>query len=229
MIKLLKTNATKSRLLLLLFIYLLLPSCNGQVSKRSAIKGEEKEEYTQPLFFNQNITFPQIYSPSNGMVKGFVRTIYQDNKRNYGFETNGDDIISYNGKSFSKITIESNNQPVSVRKIVEDTVGNIWFGTSTGLVKYNGQKFAINSKANGLQDDDISGLTMDTKGFVWGGTINGVSHFNVKKFPPFTLPDTMVKNLRQLLSDKLDTVFLEDRNGVLWLVANGHENKQNHV
>ena len=61
------------------------------------------------------------------MVREFVRTMYQDNKGNYWFGTNGDGIIRYDGQILEKITIAGINSHFRVLEIVEDEAGNLWW------------------------------------------------------------------------------------------------------
>ena len=125
-------------------------------------------------------------------------------------------------KHLKKLPLNKIKSGLSVREIVEDKVGNIWFGTSSGLVKYDGEKFTTFSTEVGLQDEEIWGLTVDSNGLIWVGSIGGVSHFDGKKFTPFLLPDTMVENPQHMLSDKLVIKFMEDKNGTMWLVTDGN-------
>ncbi|MBK8655169.1 MAG: hypothetical protein IPN20_14965 [Haliscomenobacter sp.] len=74
---------------------------------------------------------------------------------------------------------------MAVREIVEDKAGNVWFGTSDGLLKYDGAKFTTFSEKEGLQNGEIWGLTIDKSGLIWVGTIEGVGRFDGKKFMPF--------------------------------------------
>jgi diguanylate cyclase (GGDEF)-like protein len=63
-----------------------------------------------------------------------------------------------------------------IRAILEDQQGNLWIGTTGGLVKYSndgaGQLFTTQ---NGLPDNYIMALTEDKKGQIWVGTGVGVS------------------------------------------------------
>jgi len=210
------------RTLILLCATLQISSCTGQVTEKSANDRVEKVGNTQPKILNQSTTFPQIHTNLNGMVREFVRAMYQDTKGNYWFGTNGNGIIRYDGQTLEKIAIEQRQKWVSVREIVEDKVGNVWFGTSSGLVKYDGEKFTTFSTEVGLQDEEIWGLTVDADGLIWVGSMGGVSHFDGKKFIPFSLPDAMVENPEHMLSDKLVNKFLEDKNGTMWLVTDGN-------
>jgi ligand-binding sensor domain-containing protein len=221
-------NINKSKILShqVILIWLLatlqISSCIAQMQEKSSNDSVEKVFNNQPLILNQSTTFPQIHTNLNGMVREFVRSMYQDRKGNYWFGTNGNGLIRYNGQTLEKIAIEQKQKWVSVREIVEDKAGNVWFGTSSGLVKYDGEIFTTYSTEVGLQDEEIWGLTVDTNGLIWVGTIGGVCHFDGKKFKPFLLPETMVENPQYMLSDKLVTKFMEDKNGIMWLVTDGN-------
>ena len=221
------TNIESKKIILarnLIFIVLTFQilACTGQAKGKSVNNKIEDEGSNQQLTFNQNTTFPQIHTNLNGMVREFVRTMYQDKKGNYWFGTNGNGIIRYDGQTLEKVTIDQNQKWGAIREIVEDKVGNIWFGTSFGLVKFDGEKFTTFSTEVGLQDEEIWGLTVDKGGLIWVGSIGGVSHFDGKKFTPFMLPDTMVENPKHMLSEKLVLKFVEDKNGTMWLITDGN-------
>ena len=211
------------RYLMLIMFSFQLSSCNGQAKEKSA--NDPVEIVTKnPLIYKNNTTFPQIHTNLNGMVREFVRSMYQDTKGNYWFGTNGDGIIHYNAKTLEKMDIEGINPRMRVMSIVEDKAGNIWFGTCEGLLKYDGKKFTSFSKKEGLPGDDpeIWGLTIDKNGLIWVGSIGGVSHFDGEKFTPFSLPDTKVENRQSMLSDQLVFKIIEDKNGTIWLVTDGN-------
>ncbi|MDI1234118.1 MAG: two-component regulator propeller domain-containing protein [bacterium] len=214
----------KARNLLLILLSLQISACSGQVKEKSIPDIKKNEVNTQPIILNQNSTFPQIHTNLNGMVREFVRTMYQDKKGNYWFGTNGDGIIRYDGQILEKITIAGINPRFRVLEIVEDTAGNLWFGTSVGLIKYNGKEFTTFSKKAGLpgEDEEIWGLTIDKNGLIWVGSIGGVSHFDGEKFIPFSLPDSKVENPRHMLSEKLVFKIIEDKNGTMWFATDGN-------
>ena len=210
------------RILIWVLVTLLISSCTGQVKDKSANDSIANSLNNKPLILSQSTTFPQIHTNLNGMVRDFVRTMYQDKKGNYWFGTNGNGIIRYDGKSLEKITIKTTQKGVSVREIVEDKAGNVWFATSTGLVKYDGEKFASYSTEVGLQNEEIWSICIDRKGLIWVSTGKGVSHFDGAKFTPFILPETRVENPKPMLSDKLVFQFLEDKNGTMWFATDGN-------
>ncbi len=212
----------KAKNLIVVFLTIQMASCTEQVKEKSVTSIKENEVNTQPLILNQSTTFPQIHTNLNGMVREFVRTMYQDKKGNYWFGTNGDGMIRYDGKTLEKISIEGRRPFNVVREIVEDKAGYLWFGTDAGLIKYDGEKFTTYSEKNGLQDDEIWGLTIDKSGLIWVGATGGVYQFDGEKFTPFLLPDTKVENAKPMLSDKLVFKFLEDKNGTMWFATDGN-------
>jgi ligand-binding sensor domain-containing protein len=197
-------------------------SCFGQVNEKAFNDQIASGVNSQTPMINQRTTFPQIHTNLNGMVTQFVRAMYEDTKGTYWFGTNADGIIRYDGRSLDKITIETTQNGVSVREIVEDKLGNVWFATSSGLVKYDGAKFSTYSVEAGLQNDEVWSICIDRNGLIWLSTVKGVSHFDGEKFTPFILPETKVENPRPMLSDKLVFQFLEDKHGTMWLVTDGN-------
>ena len=222
MIEIKSKKPLSSRILTIVFIALHLSPCYGQVKENGG--KEENTTKNQTTDLKQNTTFPQIHSNLNGMVREFVRTMYQDTKGNYWFGTNGNGIIRYDGQTLETISIEGINPYIRVIEIVEDKAGNVWFGTSDGLIKYDGEKFTTFSEKEGLQGEnkEIWGLTIDKSGLIWVGAIGGVSHFDGEKFMPFPLPNSMVENPQHMLSDKLVFKIIEDKCGTIWLVTDGN-------
>lgn len=206
----------------LVIVFFQLSAHPGNAKEKTVTDSTSKGSNKHSLPLYQSTTFPQIHTNLNGMVREFVRTMYHDSKGNYWFGTNGNGIIRYDGRALEQITIEQKQQWPAVREIVEDKIGNIWFGTSSGLIKFDGNKFSIFSREDGLQNEDIWGLTVDANGLIWVGSIGGVSHFDGQTFTPFPLPETTVERPQYMLSDKLVLKFLEDRKGVMWLVTDGN-------
>jgi ligand-binding sensor domain-containing protein len=211
------------RNIILIMFSFQLSSCSGQIKEKSA--NDPVEIVTKnPLIYKNNTTFPQIHTNLNGMVREFVRSMYQDTKGNYWFGTNGDGIIRYDGQTLETMTIEGINPRMRVLSIVEDKAGNIWFGTCEGLIKYDGKQFTSFSKKEGLPGDDpeIWGLTIDKSGLMWIGSTAGISLFDGKKFTPFSLPDIKVEDSKPRLSHKLVFNIMEDKSGTMWFATDGN-------
>lgn len=213
---------SKAKNLILLILTIQITSCTGQVNEKSVPPIQENEVVVQPPILNQNTTYPQIHMNLYGMVREFVRTMYQDNKGNYWFGTNGDGIILYNGEKLEKISIPGISPNFRVLEIVEDQAQNLWFATSEGLIKYDGKDFTLFTRNEGKQNEEIWGLAIDRNGLIWVGSTQGVSQFVKDKFIPFSLPDSKAENGEPMLSDKLVFKIIEDRNGTMWFATDGN-------
>ena len=88
-----------ARNIILIILTFQMSSCTGQVKEKSVNDKTENVGSNQQLTPNRSTTFPQIHTNLNGMVREFVRTMYQDKKGNYWFGTNGNGIIRYDGFS----------------------------------------------------------------------------------------------------------------------------------
>ena len=222
MIEIKNKNPLPLRIVTFVFIALHLSYCYGQVNGNGMKEGNTTKNQTPVL--KLDTTFPQIHTNLNGMVSQFVRAMYQDTKGNYWFGTNGNGIIRYDGQTLETMTIEGISPYMRVIEIVEDKAGNVWFGTSDGLIKYDGKKFTTFSKKEGLQgkDEEIWGLTIDKSGLIWVGATGGVHHFDGEKFILSPLPDSIVENRKRMLSDKLVFKIIEDKSGTIWFVTDGN-------
>lgn len=108
----------------------------------------------------------------------------------------------------------------SVRHIVQDKTGLLWFGTFNGLNSFDGQRFTpylsdINT-TNTIRNDDITALVMEEASDVlWIGTRGGLTKFNLRthqfttflheKDNPQSLPDS---EIRAIYIDKFKRVWV---------------------
>ncbi|MDE5417372.1 ATP-binding protein [Labilibaculum sp. DW002] len=107
----------------------------------------------------------------------------------------------------------------SVRSILQDKNGFLWFGTFGGVNRFDGVDFkAFTSdiyNPNYLQDDDITQLVADDSENIWIGTSNGLTRFHLptSKFKTFH-PDSNQNN--QICGNKIRALFI-DRNKRVWV------------
>jgi len=114
----------------------------------------------------------------------------------------------------------------TVRTMLQDHQGNIWFGTwNKGLQKYDPEFDRVTSFKNKLGDlhslsnDTVRSLFMDTEGALWVGTFNGLNLMSANSIASgrdyFT---------RYLEKDGLPNTAIygiaNDSNGYLWLSTN---------
>ena len=92
-----------------------------------------------------------------------------------GNQAIGGGLSLYNGKTFKSFDLTS--LPINeldVKVIEKDESGNIWIGTSSGLLKYDGSKFKVTNAFNGLPSNFVSDILIDDNG-IWLCTGNGLT------------------------------------------------------
>ena len=121
---------------------------------------------------------------------------------------------------FDHINIEDGLSQSSVRAILQDSIGFLWFGTEDGLNRYDGYTFktfkpdpdAINS----LSDRFITAIVEDNEGILWIGTRQG----GLNRYDPRTEKFTHYRhsdgNPSSLSDDYINTLYV-DNNDVLWI------------
>ncbi|MDR0811780.1 MAG: hypothetical protein LBN23_05885, partial [Paludibacter sp.] len=115
-----------------------------------------------------------------------------------------DRITSINGLSHN-----------TIRCMIQDTTGFLWFGSLNGLNRYDGARIkniSLNSQnSTALSSDKIKELHSDTRGYIWIRTYGD----NIHCYNPFT------EKFITLFEDKIDVprfnLLYEDREKNMWL------------
>lgn len=152
--------------------------------------------------------------------KTITRNILQDKNGNIWLAT-WDGIVRYDGQSdnaaqdsFINLTNKNKLRRYRAFTILEDSKGNIWFGTiGAGVYRYDGNSFANFTKLDGLVDDRVTCIYEDSKGIIWFGTTGGVSCYDGKSFKNFTTADG--------LTDNDVNSIVEDSSGKFWFGTRG--------
>lgn len=214
---------------LLLFVFI--ASCKGQKKTSQANdsinqpkQSENNKLDVDPYFIeSQSITSP--YGPSS-----ITRNILQDSKDNIWLAT-WEGIIRYDGETFTNFTNKEGLRRFHAFCGLEDSKGNIWFGTiGAGVYRYdpsaklrNGSKFFTNfTTKDGLVNDRLGCIYEDKAGNIWFGTEGGVSKYDPsadaetdsKLFQNFTTKDG--------LTDNDINSIIEDKTGKFWFGTRGN-------
>jgi len=116
----------------------------------------------------------------------------------------------YNGESFTHFTEKEGLSNNNVMSILEDSHGNIWFGTKGGgVIKYKDETFTHFTKKEGLSNNIVQTILEDSHGNLWFGTFGGGANmYNGESFEYLTENDGLCNNM--IVS------ILEDSHGNLW-------------
>jgi len=103
----------------------------------------------------------------------------------------------------------------SVKSVLADNTGNLWFGTNGGGVsKYDGKSFLHFTEKNGLSKNTVLTIFQDSKSNIWFGTEDGgACCFDGEKFLWITEKEGLENNT--VLS------VCEDKSGKMWFGTNG--------
>lgn len=133
-----------------------------------------------------------------------------------------------NNIRFEHLTSADGLSTVTVRDIIQDQYGFMWFATTQGLNTYDGYKISVfnndplNSKS--LSDDNIKSLYEDKQGNLWAGTRNN----GLNKYHRET--NTFIRYIHnsednKSISDSYVLDIFEDSKGVFWIGTSDGLNK----
>ncbi|KPL15961.1 MAG: hypothetical protein AMS26_06275 [Bacteroides sp. SM23_62] len=97
-----------------------------------------------------------------------------------------------------------------VLSILEDSRGNLWFGSwGGGVSMYNGESFTHFTRKEGLSDHRIQSILEDSHGNLWFGTfLGGVSKYNGEVFTYFTEKEGLSSNnVRSVMEDSQGNIW----------------------
>jgi ligand-binding sensor domain-containing protein/signal transduction histidine kinase len=131
---------------------------------------------------------------------------------------------------FETLSVEDGLAQSTVRAIMQDSRGFLWFGTEDGLNKYDGYSFSLYlhdaENAQTISHSAITAIYEDAMGDMWIGTFEGLNRFNHAE-------DTFQRYLHDpedpfSLGGATITAIVEDIDGNLWVaVQNGGLNRYN--
>ncbi len=124
---------------------------------------------------------------------------------------------------FDRLTINDGLSQSSVKYIVQDKKGFMWFGTEDGLNKYDGYEFTIykNNPADStsISDNNITSLQIDNSGTLWIATFNG----GLNIFDPVKEEFKHIKydsgNTKK--DNEIILAMLPDHKGYIWIGTYG--------
>ncbi|MBU3682254.1 MAG: hypothetical protein FGM16_09985 [Flavobacterium sp.] len=199
-----------------LFVMVILTSCNGQV---------------KPIIQNDisSISSDKIPFPKGENKEVRIVTGIEDANGNLWFGSIGEGLYKYDGKSFVHFGMEQGLNSNSIYSILQDKTGNVWVGTNKELNRFDGTKFesvpiVLSDKISYFykNSNSISSPTKNTiwcmmqdrKGIIWYGTDEAIYCYDGKAFSRFIDNRTIVNkdslNLKGVFS------ILESKNGNIW-------------
>jgi ligand-binding sensor domain-containing protein len=120
-----------------------------------------------------------------------------------------------------KLVKTQSSQPSdNINSSIQDTAGNLWFGTtSEGVYIYDGKSFSQFTVTNGLNSNRVNCILEDKDGKIWIGTEAGVCLYDGKTFARVQIP--LRKNMPPNKVRNTHNVFsiMQDKSGKLWFAT----------
>lgn len=163
------------------------------------------------------------FATSNGVVSNRSQILY--NKENAGFASNTinalllrkDSTVWAGGNDGTLAYFKDGTwtlQTISIKShitcLAEDSSGNLWIGTSNGIINKNHGTESIYTVLNGLGSNIITDIFVDRDNNVWVGTYNGLTCFENG-----VLKKTYLRPCG--IAGNSITSICQNKDGVLWI------------
>jgi len=125
----------------------------------------------------------------------------------------GHQLDIWPSKSTDANAVSAVSRAGTIRTMRCDSSGDVWIGTSTGLLDVTGDSARLLTTADGLADNVVLTLAESRNGALFVGTSNGFSRIRGRETESFKPQDG--------LSQSAVFALFEDREGTLW-VGTGH-------
>jgi len=141
-----------------------------------------------------------------------VEALHED-RRHVFWVAAGDRLLAIDGERVTSYRAGLPRGPFS--RIVDDDDGNVWVGSSEGLVRIRNGQVAVFTVKDGLPENDVTALLVDREGSLWAGTRNGgIAQFTDRTLDTQGLPPGL---------DSLEVQSVcEDAEGATWFGTRGH-------
>lgn len=114
------------------------------------------------------------------------------------------------------VRTQNSQKSDNVRSILEDTKGNLWFGTTAeGIYKFDGKSFQQYTKRDSLPSNFIFSIIEAKDGKIWIGTENGVSVYDNDSFKDVFITEPVNSNHNKFYVFNI----MQDRKEKIWLAT----------
>ncbi len=195
-----------SRICLLVFVISFITSCRGQ-------SHSNRENDTVIDTQSDNV---------DSQIGAYVVEIFQDSKDNIWFGTLEKGVAKFDGNTLKYLTTKEGLPSNRITSVIEDSIGNLWFGTGEGVSKFDGKIFTNYSEKDGLCSNMVSNIFIDSKENFWIGTWGGVCKFDGTIFERFSIPYAKVETIINPDTKNWITAISEDSDGNIWFGRDGY-------
>jgi ligand-binding sensor domain-containing protein len=151
--------------------------------------------------------------------------VFQDRKNNLWFGSNGQGVFRYDGKTIRNFTTKNGLSNDSIRQILEDESGNMYFSTLGGISKFDGVRFTtlqpVKSNDWKLEKNDLWFFMLGKRDENGPYRYDGKTLYHLA-FPKHFLHDEFyARDGNPLFSPYETYTIYKDRSGALWFGTSG--------
>ena len=129
---------------------------------------EENKDITELYDFEN-------YNRVSGIGSNYIYSILIDSKDRIWFATDGRGVTMLDKGKYANFIKQAEINRLVVYNLCEDRIGNIWFGTNSGLYVFDGNKFKKISVEQGLLEPVVTALALDAKGNIVAISKKGIN------------------------------------------------------
>lgn len=139
-------------------------SGSGQDVYVSSLEGTIAIQAGQPGLHN---SYVYTKYDSRNIGTNYIYAVFRDSRNRIWFGTDGNGLISFDGKNYAVIDNRVGLSDDHVFSITEDQLGNIWFSTArSGVYRYDGKNLEKFDLTKGLSDMHVSAVRAVPSGYV---------------------------------------------------------------
>jgi signal transduction histidine kinase/streptogramin lyase len=155
----------------------------------------------------------RVYTRADGVPEGFVSAIAEDR--------HGRVIICGEGPlrelKHDRFVVYA-SQPSRTEycySISRDRRGDLWFGTTGGLVHATDSGYRLYTTRDGLPDEGVHSVHYDASGAVWVATVSGLACVKDGAVTSFSKAGPLGEVVFEILADDAGNLWLHGRQGIL--------------
>ena len=164
---------------------------------------------------SQSYSITNYTTTNSSIVSNDILSVQGTSTGDVWFGSNGSGASKLDGSTWTTYTTSQGLGSNTVKGIIEDHLGNIWFATTGGVTKYTGSTWTTYDTGDGLPNNDIRCVFEDASDNIWVGTSGGgVVKYNGSSWTTYDTGDGLAQNYVQAIT--------QDQGGDMWFAtANG--------
>ncbi|MEM9983215.1 MAG: two-component regulator propeller domain-containing protein, partial [Bacteroidota bacterium] len=142
------------------------------------------------------------------MPQSEVHDILQDQRGAIWLATNGGGVCRFNGRSFQVVNQKKGLTNNKVKKLFEDSKGNLWFITERGINRYDGHTITTFTEKEGFTSGSKFRMVEDSKGRLWVVVKQEMSISKILYFQDNQFVDFSAQYLSLIKNNQIEDILL---------------------